>query len=118
MLTATLPRPAEKTAIVTLILVFLCGGVLGAILMTAVHPGMHKAGQPIPVGLSVSISEWKSELDLSDEQVRQLTSTLGDFGRYYENLLADGNTRIVQVLTPAQRIRYQELLKKHRTKGQ
>ena len=85
--------------------------------MTAVHPGMHKAGQPTPVGLSVSISEWKSELDLSDEQVRQLTSILDDFGRYYENLLADGNTRIVEVLTPTQRTRYEELLVKHRAKG-
>ncbi len=117
MSTATLPRPAEKTAIVSLILVFLCGGVLGAMVMSYVHPGMHTAKQATPVGLSVSISEWKSELQLSDEQVRQLTSILDDFGHYYENLLADGNTRILQVLTPEQQTRYQKLLREHRTKS-
>lgn len=117
MWTATLPRPAEKTAVVSLLLVFLCGGVLGAMVMSYVHPRMHSATQAAPIGLSVSISEWKTELDLSEEQVRQLTSILDDFGHYYENLLADGNTRITQVLSPEQQVRYERLLQKHRTKA-
>lgn len=117
MSTATLPRPAEKTAILSLLLVFLCGGVLGAMVMSYVHPRMHATKQAAPVGLSVSISEWKTELDLSDEQVRQLTSILDDFGHYYENLLADGNTRITQVLSPDQQARYERLLRKHRSQA-
>ena len=117
MSTATLPRPAEKTAIVSLILVFLCGGVLGAAVMSYLHTRIHVPTQSTPVGLSVSISEWKSELNLSEEQVRQLTSILNDFGHYYENLLADGNTRIVEVLTPEQKVLYEKLLREHRTRG-
>jgi len=102
---------------VSLLLVFLCGAVLGAMVMSYVRPRMHSVRQAAPVGLSVSISEWKKELDLSEEQVRQLTSILDDFGHYYENLLADGNTRITQVLNPEQQARYEQLLRKHRTPG-
>ncbi|HXJ39774.1 MAG TPA: hypothetical protein VNH18_10885 [Bryobacteraceae bacterium] len=115
MPTATLPRPAEKTAIVTMILVFLCGTLLGAFVMSRVHhSGEHAAALTATIGLSVSITEWKEQLDLSDEQVRQLTSILNDFGHYYDNLLADGNSRILQVLNPDQRLRYEKMIRDHR----
>ncbi len=117
MSTATLPRPAEKTAIVSLILVFLCGGTLGAVAMSFIHPRVHSPRQTEPIGLTVSVAEWKSQLDLSDEQARQLTSILSDFGHYYDNLLADGNSRVMQVLTPEQRVRYEKLIAAHRAKS-
>lgn len=116
MSTATLPRPAEKTAILSLLLVFLCGGLFGAVVMTYVRPRPHTAIAATTVGLTTSVSEWKKQLDLSDEQVRQLTSVLDDFGRYYDNLLADGNSRVLQVLTPEQRVRYEKLKQDHRVK--
>jgi len=116
MESASLPRPAERTAILSLVLVFLCGGLLGAVVMSYAHPGIHKYKQTAPVGLTISVSELKHQLGLNEEQVRQLSSILDDFGHYYDNLLADGNTRVLQVLTPEQRIRYEKLKLDHRDK--
>ena len=114
--TATLPRPAERTAILSLVLVFLCGSLLGAVVMSYAHPGLHASQQTAPVGLTVSISELRRQLDLDDEQVRKLSSILDDFGHYYDNLLADGNSRVLQVLTPEQRVRYEKLKLDHRNR--
>lgn len=111
-----LPRTSERTAIVSLVLVFLCGGILGALAMRYAHPRIHAASQPAPVGLHLSIGELKRNLDLSEEQVHKLTSILDDFGHYYDNLLADGNTRILEVLTPDQRQRYEKLKLDHRSR--
>ncbi len=109
-----LPRPAEKVAILSLLLVFLCGGVLGALVMSYwVHPGLHGL-RPGAGGMSMSIREWKEELDLSDEQTRQLTSILDDFTRYYGDLLADGNTRIVQILNADQKRKYERMIAEHK----
>ena len=113
MESATLPRPAEKVAILSLLLVFLCGGVVGAVVMSYwVHPGLH--GSRPPGGFSMSIREWKERLDLSDEQTRELTSILDDFSRYYDNLSADGNTRVLQILNPDQKRKYEQMMREHR----
>jgi len=116
MSTATLPRPTEKTAILSLVLVFLCGSLLGALVMSWAHHNSsdHRPTTPAPIGLTVSITEWKKQLDLSDEQIRQLTSILDDFAHYYDNLLADGNSRVLQVLNPEQRVRYEKMIRDHR----
>jgi hypothetical protein len=112
--TATLPRPAERVAIVSLLLVFLCGAVLGAVVMSYWgHTGLHGT-RPGRDGMSMSIKEWKEELDLSDDQTRQLTSILDDFSRYYDNLLADGNTRIVQILNADQKQKYERMMAQHK----
>lgn len=113
MSTATLPRPAERVAIVSLLLVFLCGSVLGAVVMSFwLHPGMH--GTQPANRYNISTKEWKQQLDLTDEQARQLTSILDDFSHYYDNLLADGNTRIMQILNPDQRRKYEQMMRDHR----
>jgi hypothetical protein len=112
--TATLPRPAERVAIVSFLLVFLCGAVLGAVVMSYwLHPGLHGT-RPGKDGMSMSILEWKEELSLTDDQTRQLTSILDDFSRYYDNLLADGNTRIVQILNSEQKQKYERMMAEHK----
>jgi Spy/CpxP family protein refolding chaperone len=112
---SALPQPAEKTAIVSLVLVFLCGAVFGIVLMTLssrLHP-VH--GTPPPAaGLSMSVAEWKQGLDLTPEQTVQLTSILDDFALYYDNVLADGNSRIMQILKPEQRRKFEEMLRDHK----
>jgi len=111
---ASLPRPNEKIAILSFVLVFLCGAVLGAVLMsfngrTALH------GAPPPAsGLSMSVTEWKQELNLTDQQTMQLTSILDDFSRYYDNVLADGNSRIMHILNPEQQRKFEQMLREHR----
>jgi hypothetical protein len=112
MSTATLPRPAERVAIFSLLLVFLCGSVLGAVVMSYwIHPALHRPG---PNGFTMSTSELEKQLDLSDEQTRQLTSILDDFSHYYDNLLADGNSRIIQILNAPQKVKYEQMIRDHR----
>jgi hypothetical protein len=115
MTTVSLPRPAERTAILSFVLVFICGALLGAVVMSLVRPRLHDR-PAAAVSLNGSVSEWKTQLNLSEEQVRQLTSILDDFGHYYDNLLADGNSRVLQVLTPEQRTRYEKLKREHRVR--
>jgi uncharacterized membrane protein len=114
--TAALPRPTEKIAILSFVLVFLCGAVLGAVVMSfSGHASLH-GNAPVANGLSMSVTEWKQQLDLSDQQTVQLTSILDDFSRYYDNVLADGNSRIMQILNPDQRKRFEQMIRAHRKK--
>lgn len=111
--TAVLPRPAERTAIVSLVLVFLCGCVAGALLMSVLgHSAVKPSKGTVPASFTIAASEWKEELNLTDDQTQQLMSILDDFSHYYDNVLADGNSRIMAILTPEQRQRFQQLLKK------
>jgi hypothetical protein len=114
--TAALPRPAEKIAIVSFVLVFLCGVVVGAVVMSVSgHAKLHGT-PPLAAGLGtpVSIREWKEQLDLSEQQTIQLKSVLDDVFRYYDNVLADGNSRIMEILNPEQQLKYRQLIAAHR----
>jgi hypothetical protein len=114
MVAAALPRPAERIAIVSFILVFLCGAVLGAVLMSVSgHFKMHGT-QPAASGFSMSVPEWKQRLDLTDQQTDQLQSILDDFSHYYDNVLADGNSRIMQILNEEQRRKFERMLQDHK----
>jgi hypothetical protein len=109
-----LPRPAERVAILSLVLVFLCGALAGALVMSYWgHDGLHGA-RPGKDGMSMSIREWKQELNLTEEQTRQLTSVLDDFSRYYDNLLSDGNSRILQILNEDQKKKYRQMMAEHK----
>jgi len=59
----------------------------------------------------MSVNDWKTQLNLTEEQTVQLTSILDDFSRYYDNVLADGNSRIMQILNPDQRRRFEQMLR-------
>jgi uncharacterized membrane protein len=114
MATAALPRPNERIAILSFVLVFLCGAVLGAVVMSfSGHASLHGT-PPVATGLSMSVREWKEELNLTDQQTVQLTSILDDFSHYYDNVLADGNSRIIQILNPDQRRKFEQMLKEHK----
>jgi uncharacterized membrane protein len=120
--TVALPTPAGKVAIVSFVLVFLCGAVAGAVVMSVSgHAGMHAPAShgaaPRASGLSMSVTEWKQQLNLTDEQTVQLTSVLDDFARYYDNVMADGNSRIVQILNPEQRRKFDQMLRDHAPAG-
>ena len=62
----------------------------------------------------MSTKEWKEQLDLSEEQMRQLTSILDDFSRYYDYLLADGNSRVMQILNADQKVKYERMIRAHK----
>jgi len=110
----SLPRPNEKIAILSFVLVFLCGAVLGAVVMSFNGRVNLHGTPPAATGLSMSVTEWKEELNLTDQQTVQLTSILDDFSHYYDNVLADGNSRIMQILNPEQRRKFEEMLREHK----
>lgn len=115
MSSVTLPRPAERVALFSLILVFLCGAVAGALVLSMTRSSGAHSARPTPAALSsMSVAEMKANLNLTDEQTRQLTSILDDFSHYYDNLLADGNSRILEILNPEQKKQFAEMLQHRR----
>jgi Spy/CpxP family protein refolding chaperone len=110
---ATLPRPAERIAIVSIVLVFLCGAFTGALVMSYIDHDIHH-GQRDGKPTGISMREWKEKLSLSDEQSRQLKSVLDDFATLYDDLSADGKTRVLQILTPEQKLKYEQMMRDHR----
>ncbi len=115
--TVTLPRPAERAALFSLLLVFLCGVVAGALVISLMRNAQMHGTPPVSASLSsMSVAEMKNNLNLTDDQTHQLTSILDDFSHYYDNLLADGNSRILQILDPDQKKRFAQLLAQHRGK--
>lgn len=116
MSSVTLPRPAERVALFSLVLVFLCGAVAGALVLSLTRSSSnHGTRQNATALSSMSVAEMKANLNLTDDQTRQLTSILDDFSHYYDNLLADGNSRILEILNPDQKKRFAEMLE-HRRK--
>jgi hypothetical protein len=112
---ALLPRPAERVAIVSLFLVFLCGSALGAIAMRYWdQQGVNRNVASARDGTLISVKEWNEKLNLTDEQTRQLTSILDDFSHYYDTLLADLNSRVVLILNEDQKQRYRKMIDRHK----
>ena len=100
---------------VTLTLVFLCGGVLGALVMDL---GVHNRQRPpafeTAQGQSQYFEHLQKELNLTPAQSEQVKSILGDFWQYYRTVLSEGRTRIEQVLNPVQRDRFERLLQEQK----
>jgi Spy/CpxP family protein refolding chaperone len=102
------PKSAKATLCLSFALVFLCGGVSGALLMNMrTHPRVTVRGHFVP---RFELEHLHKELDLSDEQTRQLSMILDDVAKYYDNVLSDGQTRVMQILDPKQRQKFQQLL--------
>jgi len=114
MSTRTLAAPASSakaTLCISFALVFLCGGVTGALLMNlrthsaASHTATH--------GKFVSrfeLQHLRKELQLTDEQTRQLSMILDDVAKYYDNVLSDGQSRVMQMLDERQKKKFEQML--------
>jgi Spy/CpxP family protein refolding chaperone len=112
------PSWQNPRILTTLILVFLTGAMAGAIGMRAgLHEQLHRSavywkGEKA----DFSYDELRKELHLTSEQSERLKTILDDFAKYHQDLEAQiedvratGRNRIVQILTPAQRKRFEEL---------
>ena len=108
--------------LILLLLVFLCGALAGAVVMRV---GVREK----PHRINASNSYWRDDktqffsydklrkdLDLTADQSQRLKTILDDFAKYHEDLetqmedvRATGKNRILQMLTPSQRQRFQEL---------
>src|SRR5665213_1605788 len=99
MLAAAKTRPTSTaSAILPLVLVFLCGVSVGALVMSlGLHKAMHAPPNLNPkVQNTLTVERWKHDLSLNDQQASKIVQILDDFSKYYDNVLADGNTRIMQ----------------------
>jgi hypothetical protein len=102
------PRAA---GISTLLLVFLCGMVVGALAFNlGAHKRLHREAFWTASGKDAAVSRVKKELDLTPLQVEQMESILDDFAKYYTTVLSDGKARIMQILDDNQKKKFEQLL--------
>jgi uncharacterized membrane-anchored protein YhcB (DUF1043 family) len=112
MLTATKPHSSTASAILPLVLVFLCGVSVGALVMSlGLHKALHADALSAKTQNTITLERWKHELNLTSQQSAQIELILDDFSKYYDNVLADGKTRILQILDDNQKTKFQQILK-------
>ena len=112
------PTWQNPRILATLVLVFLTGALTGAIGMReGLHEQLHR-GAAYWRGdkAEFSYGQLKTELNLTPEQSERLKTILDDFVKYHDDLealiddvRATGRNRIVQILTPEQRQRFEQL---------
>src|ERR1700691_2016611 len=101
----------KLVAAISLTLVFLCGGLVGALVMDlGVHNRQRTPAFETAQGKTIYFERLQKELDLTAELSERVKSILGDFWQYYRTVLSEGRTRIEQVLTADQRVKFERLL--------
>jgi uncharacterized membrane protein len=106
-------RSAKTTSAVALILVFLVGGVAGALVMDF---WVHNPSRAVvssfdtPAGKAAYFEHIKKELDLTPAQTEQMESVLNDFWQYYRTVLSDSKQRVEQILDADQRKKFDKML--------
>jgi Spy/CpxP family protein refolding chaperone len=118
MLASDRPTWQNPRILATLVLVFLTGALAGAIgMQEGLHAQLHR-GAAYWRGdrAEFSYQQLKTELNLTPEQSERLKTVLDDFAKYHDDLEAQiedvratGRNRIVQILTPEQRKRFERL---------
>ncbi|HXS96153.1 MAG TPA: hypothetical protein VN736_16225 [Candidatus Limnocylindrales bacterium] len=109
------PRTACALA---LVLVFLCGCAVGALVMDL---GVHKARPRVvafdsPAGKRAYFERLQKELNLTPAQSDQMESILNDFWQYYVSVLSESKTKVEQILTPDQRTKFEKILQEEQPK--
>jgi hypothetical protein len=110
---ATLGKGSDPKTVcaVTLVLVFLCGAVAGALAMNlGVHARLHQPAFDTPAGKALYFERLQKELQLTPVQAEQMRSILNDFWDYYRTVLSDSKARVEQVLNEDQRKKFEKLL--------
>jgi len=112
------PTWQNPRILTTLVLVFLTGAMAGAIGMRAgLHEQLHRNAVYWRGDKDeFSYDQLKRELKLTPDQSERLKTILDDFVKYHEDLevqiedvRATGRNRILQMLTPDQRKRFEQL---------
>jgi Spy/CpxP family protein refolding chaperone len=100
-----------KTTVVSLLVVaFLCGAAAGAVGMRSYAFNAARVGFLHHESEEMTLARWKQKLNLTEDQTAQLRMILDDFNRYYDNVLGEGHERIIQVLNPEQRQKFEKML--------
>lgn len=110
------PSWHSPRVLLSLVLVFLCGMMAGALVMRYGVHGMLHSREP---GLDprLTVENLRKELNLSPEQAEQLKIILDDFVMYVQSLQSQmdelrgaGKERIRRVLNPEQQRKFDKLL--------
>jgi hypothetical protein len=103
------PNSAKTTLCISFALIFLCGAVTGALVTNL----RHQPGRVVDRGTfssHIEVERLHKKLNLTDEQTRQLSMILDDVAKYYDNVLSDGQTRVMQILDDGQKAKFRQLL--------
>ena len=121
MVTAERATWQNWRVLATLTSVFLCGAVVGALSMRAgLHNTLHRSATTYwnNTGNQISSERLTRELNLTPQQAEQLRSILDDMVKYHQDLQqqiddvrATGKNRILQLLNPEQRQRFERISK-------
>ena len=105
----------------TLVVVFLAGAAAGALTMqVGIHDKLHRtvsaASPPAALTNDALVQRFKTELNLSPDQTGNIALVLDDYRHYYQSLQdqlddvrATGKSRILQILDPAQRAKFEQI---------
>jgi hypothetical protein len=104
----------------TLLLVFVAGATTGGLVMQlGLHDKLHRttSASSRELNRDMVLQKFKTELNLSGEQVEGIAMVLEDYRQYYQSLQeqlddlrATGKTRIVQILNPEQRVKFEKMM--------
>jgi Spy/CpxP family protein refolding chaperone len=118
MFTADRASWQNPRILLLLLLIFVCGALAGGLAMrSSLHEKIHRGSYWRDDKTQFfSYDTLRKDLDLTSEQSQKLKTILADFAKYHEDLEAQmedvratGKNRIVQMLTPAQRQRFEQL---------
>lgn len=102
----------------TLVLIFLTGGVLGALAMDLiVHNRARAASFDTPSGKALYFDRMRRDLDLTPAQTEQMESILDDLWHDYRSVLNDSKVRVEQVLNEQQRQKFERILQESSSSG-
>ena len=124
MMVAAARAPWQNPRILsTLTLVFLAGAASGALWMQlGLHDKLHRTSVSAAVSAAASprdavLQKFRTELGLSTAQTEKIGKVLEDYTQYYQSLQdqlddvrATGKTQILEVLDPAQRGKFEEMM--------
>lgn len=106
--------------VLTLFLVFAAGFSAGLLTVRVGALGVTQSAQAAPGwegGKAALLERFKTEVDLTPEQTRQLETVLDDYFTYYHTLQAqlddvraDGKERILRLLNDDQKRRFEQLM--------
>ncbi len=108
--------PWQNTRVVTtLLFIFLAGASAGALSMRLFHEKLHPGSSRSRDQGRDALQLFKAELDLTSDQVNKIATVLEDYRRYYgslqdqlDDLRATGKSRILQILNPEQRTKFEK----------
>ncbi|MGA2182291.1 MAG: hypothetical protein ABSH47_04620 [Bryobacteraceae bacterium] len=116
MKTAERPGWQDPRILAMLFFVFLSGAAVGALTMRyEIHQMMHPRPR-LSDASTIKFDQLRHELNLTSDQAEKLRSILDDFVTYHHDLEAQvesyratGKNRILQILTPEQRARFEKI---------